>query len=899
LGTSKEFDGFPRVSHEPGAPGRLDPRRWPASAWSLLALAFGLSLTLWSAHLQQARRIERRDEVLAQAAETTFVMLGERLRDCERLLRAMQTAYHAGGDLSPEAYAQAYRNLRPIERFPSLQALAYARLDMRSDGPHYITTRIAPIAGNTRLTGLDLASQPANLAAALRARDSDEAALSPPFRLVQAVGANGPIDGFVMRLPVYAANVEPQTLVERRASTRGSLAASFRAGPLIDSAVPPTARALLHVEVSDISGAAPQLLYDSAPHERAHTKNEPVFERALHYGGRAWQVRMHPGAHAMLPMDWTQSIVFSGLIASLLLALLAGSVANTRQRALELGTRMSRRYRESEERFRTLNELLPALVVVARRSDGHIVHSNQAARLRLGHDLDTATLPVLFEDESLRERLLQPGQSECVNAEAQLRTTAGDRFWASVSIAEVVLDDEPRLLMVASDISEQRQLTELLSYQASHDALTELFNRREFERRVEHAMARNAAGGPACALLFVDLDQFKLINDTSGHIAGDQLLAQIGALMRDELRGGDVLARLGGDEFGVLATSVADVDEARMVAERMRKRIDGHVFVWDTQSYAVTASIGGAMLNDPSTGLKELFARADSACYMAKDAGRNRVHFYSESDSTFALRRSEMEWANRLRWAVDEGRLLLMYQEVWPLAVDLEGGARIELLLRFRELDGRIIAPGAFIPAAERYGLMPLIDRWVIETTLANFDRLHPSGGGLALATINLSGASIEDEALSSRILELLAEHRIDPKRVCFEITETVAVRNMAQVIQFVARLREAGCSIALDDFGAGMSSFGYLKNLPVDIIKIDGSFIQDVLTDPMSQSIVRAVTDIGHRRGFKVIAEWVSGHDVGDLLAAMGVDYGQGFGLHRPEIVSFQRTRSRLGAQS
>jgi EAL domain-containing protein (putative c-di-GMP-specific phosphodiesterase class I) len=250
-----------------------------------------------------------------------------------------------------------------------------------------------------------------------------------------------------------------------------------------------------------------------------------------------------------------------------------------------------------------------------------------------------------------------------------------------------------------------------------------------------------------------------------------------------------------------------------------------------------------------------------------------------------------MDWANRLRWAMAEGRLRLEYQQLHPLAAR-PGARHIELLLRLRDEQGGVVMPGAFLPAAERYGLMPAIDRWVIENALANFDQLHPDGPALGLCTINLSGASIEDHLLAERILSMLEQYRVAPARVCFEITETVAVRSMAQVVRFIERLRGAGCLIALDDFGVGMSSFGYLKNLPVDLIKIDGSFIRDMSDDPMSLAIVRAVTDIGHQRGLEVIAEWVEHGAQIEALRAIGVDYGQGYALHRPEPVVFQRGR-------
>ncbi|MDQ3618151.1 MAG: EAL domain-containing protein, partial [Pseudomonadota bacterium] len=798
-------------------------------------------------------------------------------------------------DVTRQDFAHVYANLNPRELMPGLQALVFARREPRTDGDHYISEFVEPLAGNEAVMGLDVNLQPSNYAAVLASRDSDRPVLSAPFRLAQSTAADAPVDGITLRLPIYSPGAPPLTLAERRARMRGSLAISFQVNGLIETALPAELRDAVHIQVSDITSGQSLVLLDS--HAEPHTDAASIqqFDRELAYGGRVWLVVMHPARvteadQGVIRFDWTRSILLPGLLASLLFALLVGSVAGTRRRALELGSRMSRQYRESETRFRALNELLPALVLLARSEDGGITYANQTARNRLGESVCDLDLPTLFEDAELRNQLADPGTQGCSNIEAVLRSANGDRFWASLSIARVEVGGAGKLLMVASDISEQRQLTELLSYQASHDALTELYNRREFERRLEHARAAAAAGGPPAALLYLDLDQFKLINDTSGHIAGDQLLIQLATVMREQLRSGDVLARLGGDEFGVLATSVHDQVGAHQVAERLRERIDGYIFVWEQRTYTISASIGAVMIDHPNVTLKDLLAQADTACYMAKESGRNRVHFFSAHDDDTTRRQTEMEWANRLRWAVDERRFLLMYQEVLPLAAPAGTGPYIELLLRFRDEQGKLVVPGAFIPAAERFGLMPMIDRWVIETTLGNFDQLHPSGSNLELATINLSGASIEDESLAMLILELLERHLVAPGRVCFEITETVAVRNLSQVTRFIDHLRKVGCRFALDDFGAGMSSFGYLKNLPVDIIKIDGSFIRDLLTDSMSHAIVRAVTDIGHQRGLQVIAEWVTSEEIASALVELGVDYAQGFGLHRPEPVMFHR---------
>ena len=885
------------IDVDPAIPA-FSPWRLSAYLWSLLALLLGLAVTLvvhhQQEHWQQTEQTHARDEL----ANKSYAALQTKLHSAESLLRAVQTLYLASDEVTATEFASFYTNLRPREQFPGLLALAYAHREVRADGEHYITRLVEPQAGNEALPELDVGAQPHNLAGLLASRDTDQATLSAPFRPVQQTEV-GPGDGLTMRLPIFSSGSPPQTLAERRERMRGSIAVSFRVSKLIVSALPDPLPRELRLRISDVTGQslsqptssqpAALPLFDSNPGAAMPTGGYR-FERKLAYGGRVWDVLMEQQDAAPTSISWRQSTLPAGLLASVLLALLVYSIVSTRQRALALGWQMSRRYRESEERFRALNELLPALVLLAEVGDGEITYANQAARDRLGAQLSEQRLPDLFEDQDLRAQLHDPDTRGCSRIEAQLHNDEGMRFWASVAISRIVLSGRDKLLMVASDISEQRQLTELLSHQASHDALTELYNRREFERRLQDALATTGVDAPLAVLLYLDLDQFKLINDTSGHLAGDQLLAQLAIVMRKQLGGTDVLARLGGDEFGVLVAGVADRDTAEQIAERLRRCIDGYVFIWEQRSYTISASIGGVMIDRPGILMRNLLAQADTACYMAKELGRNRVHFYSECDDETARRRSEMDWANRLRWAVDEQRLVLTYQEIWSLPLAAGGAPDIELLLRFRDESGHLVVPGVFMPAAERYGLMPVVDRWVIETALANFDRLHPSALGPVMVAINLSGASVEDDALADQIIDWLRHYRVEPSRVCFEVTETVAVRNLSQVVRFMEQLRAAGCKIALDDFGAGMSSFTYLKNLPLDIIKIDGSFVRDMLTDPVSHLMVRAVTDIGHRLGLEVIAEWVTDAETVQALAALGVNRVQGFSLHHPELAVFHR---------
>lgn len=864
------------------------PVSWSRSQKSLLnpwlaaivAFLLGAFLTFWLVKGEDQRAKRERQRAFADAAIAIGASIQDQLADCERLIRTFQSVFLASEQVTPEEFNRVYDNLQTDRARINLQALAFAQRTVDESGERFITTMFAPRRGNESIQGLDVTKQPTNLKALAESRDTNQVSMSAPFTLRQSTTRG--IDGFILRLPVYAPGAMPRDVPERRRLLVGSIGASFRIRDLISGVMPSDTGLIADVEVDDITDGAPRRL-----HEHRFGRVDSALERRqeIRFGGRTWLVTVRGSAYAS-PKSWWVGTTWLGTIASLLLAALAWSTVSTRERAIALGAAMSERFRASEERFRKLTELLPSLVLVARRRDWAVVYQNAAARDHLGTEAERG-LADLFEGDAVA---LLFGESDELSraADLQMNPTSSSPFWASVRVSAIEIDSVPMWLIVASDVSEQRQLTERLSYQASHDSLTALLNRREFESRISKALA--SPGTNDGALLFIDLDQFKLINDTSGHRAGDELLIQLAAMMRDKLRPNDILGRLGGDEFGVLLAGVRNVESAAMAAERLRRSLEGHVFSWEQKTYTVSGSIGGVMLSRAST-LKELFAHADAACYVAKEGGRNRVHFYSEDDAALTSRRTEMEWAGRLHDALREGRLRLDYQELHAIREGSARGPHIELLLRLQEQDGREVMPGAFIPAAERYGMMPTIDRWVVETALRNIDRLHPSGSALETCAINLSSASLEDPALFEMIADLVRSLAIDPSRLMFEITETVAMRDFAASSALIRRLRVLGCRVALDDFGAGMSSFGYMKNLALDMVKIDGSFVQDLATDRMSQSIVRAVTEIGHLQGLEVVAEWVSSPDMLRLLRQMGVDYGQGFALHKPERVVFQRS--------
>ncbi len=860
-------------------------RRVPAWAWAMLAFLLGMGLTSWLAQGERHRHEQENQLALINETEQITAAIRLQLDQCGQIIRAFQSIFMASDAVTPDEYALAYENMRIDSAVqPSLQAIAYVERRHALAGDRYVTTMYAPQSGNESILGLDVASQPTNMEALILARDSGQMIMSAPFHLRQD-GDRQSSDGFILRLPVFAPSHGHDSTEARRAAITGSIGASFRLSTLITSILPQLPSTLADISVDDVSSGGSLPIYSRRFGPRA--EKSPYIKK-LRFGGRTWNVVAHANPPPAGLSGWLL-VVYVGSAMSALLAALAWSLVSTRERAIALGNSMGKRFRTSEERFRKLNELLPTLVLLARKDNGEILYRNASARNRLLAETKWTRLSTKFEEEIQRRSLVSDDDQDALRAvDVQLPGTDGTPFWASTWISSIEIDEIPMWLMVASDISEQRRLTETLSYQASHDSLTKLYNRREFETRAQ-AMIEQQTAHHEGALLFIDLDQFKLINDTSGHRAGDELLVQLSLIIREKLRPNDVLGRLGGDEFGVLLAGASTADSAMQAAERLRVAIEGFIFSWEQRTYMISASIGLVLLSSAAS-LKALFAHADSACYLAKEAGRNRIHVYAEDDAAITGRIGEMEWAGRIRDALRDDRLLLDYQELHGLQPHVETGASIELLLRLRSEDGSVVFPGAFLPAAERYGLMPMIDRWVVKTALANIDRIHPDGNRLSTCAINLSGASLEDDGLFELIQQLVSLHGIDPGRVMFEITETVAVRDFAASSALISRLRALGCRVALDDFGAGMSSFGYLKNLELDVVKIDGSFVQSMATDRMSKSIVKAIAEIGHEQGLEVVAEWVSSMEILDSLAGMNIDYAQGFALHRPERVLFQR---------
>jgi diguanylate cyclase (GGDEF)-like protein/PAS domain S-box-containing protein len=552
-------------------------------------------------------------------------------------------------------------------------------------------------------------------------------------------------------------------------------------------------------------------------------------------------------------------------------------------------------HKEKELANNTLHSIADA--VITTDSQGRITYLNPVAEELIGYtNYQAINQPIT---ESFQLKSLEPDATienpvaRCLRGvislpRQSLLVTHEQRAIAIENSVAPIRDRHGQIegvIMVFHDVSKEHRLREQLSHQASHDALTGLYNRREFEYQLASLINNAKTKGQEHSFLYLDLDQFKIINDTKGHAAGDALLKQLVTVLQTRVRQGDIFARLGGDEFGILLKDCS-IEYAAVVAEAYLNTVRDFRFVWEDRNVEIGVSIGVVPVNAQTETMAAVLSNADLACYAAKDKGRNCIHVsIGEDEKLMSIRQGEMLWVSRIIKAIEEDRLVLYKQKIAPVDPDKQSEVHGEILIRMRDEDGKIIFPGSFLPAAERYNLMPRIDRWVVHKVFTYLASQPQEDNLTDFIAINLSGATLNDPSFAQFIRDELKILAVPAQLVCFEITETTAISSLDKVVEFMQELSQLGFRFALDDFGSGVSSFGYLKQLPVNYLKLDGSFVRDMVIDPIDHAIVEAVTQIGHVMKLKTIAEWVENEATLLALKAIGVDFAQGFGIGKPEL--------------
>lgn len=867
-------------------------------------------------------------------------LVQERLVDYRQVLRGGLALVKASDVVTREEW-RTFVSFLALERsYPGIQGVGFSLrvqsgdLDshikaIRDQGyPHYVVTPegeraeyyptvyLEPFTDrNLRAFGYDMFSDATRRAAMERARDTADNALSGKVRLVQEadVGAQA---GFLMYLPVYRNGQPIKTFAQRRDALVGFVYSPFRMGDFMRGIL--GQRELRDVSLEIFDGGQMTLesrMYDSEPGYSVLDKDYyPMFSRnvTFEFGGRPWNLQFMstPAFEAAIDHSLPNTLLVGGLFFTLLM----GFYIYTRHAAeVSLTT-------EKERIQVTLESIGDA--VITTDMQGCVEYLNPTAESLTGvNNIKARGLPLqeVFNIINDRTRERAPNPVETVLKKGKATLFADNTVLIRDDGSEFAIEDSAApiknrkgeitgVVLVFHDVSYARKLAKKLSHQARHDALTGLANRREFERRLELALASASSESTQHTLLYLDLDQFKIVNDTSGHVAGDELLSQVTGVLQAQLRKHDLLARLGGDEFGVLLESCTPQAGIR-IAETLRKAVGDFRFSWEQKSFNVSVSIGLVSFGDASFPLADLLSAADTACYIAKDKGRNRIHVYDREDSDLALRHGEMEWVARIHKAFEEQRFRLCSQDIVALAPQTEpGGVYQELLLRLLDEEGSLVLPMAFIPAAERYNLMPSIDRWVISNAFVHCAHLlaeHGPGGHKW--AINLSGASLADEYFLGFVREQFVQSGLPYETICFEITETVAISNFAKTGHFISELKALGCCFALDGFGSGLSSFTYLKHLPVNFLKINGAFVKDMVHDPIDLAMVESINNIGHIMGIKTIAESVENKQILAKLKDIGVDFVQGYGVAKlqpffdPSVVRTRQTtrKEQAGADS
>lgn len=660
----------------------------------------------------------------------------------------------------------------------------------------------------------------------------------------------------------------------------------------------------------------------SASYPRIPPGDYEFMVRARYPGGE-WSSDFASHRFTVLPFFWQQAWFMIAVVLVVLLGFRAAMVYRTRQiertnntlraqvdertRSIELArqsledsnaelSKLVEARSELEARFRRAFENAPIGMGLL-DAKGILFDANPALKNMFWPDADTAP-EVLFFDKIVAEDVaefhtafykLVAFELDDLDQKLTCKGVDGEPMQTVVNISTVKSDAGDFLYAVLQiqDVTESLKLTSQLEYQASYDELTGLLNRRAFEARLEQAW-ENAADRPMPShLMFMDLDQFKVVNDTSGHSAGDQLLRAVSEILRESVRGDDVIARLGGDEFGIILLD-CPTEVAKRIAESIRSAVELYRFHFESEVYRIGISIGVIPVDHSIGDISELQQLADAACYSAKEDGRNRVHMVAGEKDSARDRRGQVRWVQRLREAMDNNRFAIYAQVIRPLDENTDEPEHQEILLRLRDpATRRLIPPGAFLPAAERYGLSVELDQWVVESLLHALFIHQSFHAEERNYWINLSGASIGDKRFAAFLMDAIKNSPLPPGTINFEITETAVIRSVAEAGTLMASLREMGCKFSLDDFGSGLSSFGYLKKLPVDYLKIDGMFIRDLLTDKTDRIFVKSIIDIAHTLNIKTVAEFIENDELLEVARELGADYAQGFAIGRPFVLA------------
>lgn len=789
--------------------------------------------------------------------------------------------------------------------------------------PYYVFVYyIEPYFANEEALGFDVSSDATRRAAMERARDLGQVVATAPIKLVQE--ANDQV-GILLFLPVYAVSAMPPSLADRRASLLGYVVGVFRLGDLLAAAVAESRARAVEVRLYyqslgnmetlvaayRIDGGGRGTLLDSS-------RDDPpmlplAWSNRYTMGTRTWRLVVTPNSsYLSRQRSWVAwsvlaiGLAFTSLLGAFLL-ILTGRAVLDKQRAQDLVQVNGALQAEVEQRQRTERALYAEKeraevtlhsigdAVITTDAEGNVDYLNPMAEMltewktKEAHGKPLMTVARIIHDDTDKspiDLVAHCRAEKCIlNPEGQLvLISRSGREYAIKNSAAPIWDHDGHMLgvvLVFSDVSKTRRMVQEAAYYASHDVLTGLVNRREFDRRLELALASSKRHGTQHALCYLDLDQFKIVNDTVGHRAGDELLKQITTLFTREVRERDTLARLGGDEFALLLNN-CPLEKALEIANVLIATVHGFVFVWNERSFELGVSIGLVPVDGRLRNAEEALARADVACYAAKDAGRNRVYVYRNDGADADPRHREIQRVADVRSAIEHDHFRLFAQPIVALKTHEPACQRYEILLRMLAADATFVAPSEFISAAERYGMMNALDRWVISTVFRDSMRLFPQNPAV-LMTINLSGNSLNDDGLLPFLRQQFAEHDLAPRRVCFEIAEMAALRNLSLATAFIHQVRELGCQFALDDFGAGLYSFSYLKDMPIDFLKLDGSLIANLTTNAKDRVIVAGMINLVDKLDMEIIAEGVETAETLAVLRELGAHYAQGYALGRP----------------